>query len=280
MEKIEEKEIERISKQFTEKGFTEGFYGRGIQSDDIKAWLDEFVAKLPAQHQAEQIFPVIMFTYIEGAPPHYPYKACVFNLDYDQLGGLHVKSLHLIDHQAHGFTTNQLIDRPLAIADLPTKAALQAHPFELRTGMDAAHYHITPEQIQKFVRQIEEKGYTHGFTHLPKFEKADLITILTQHLKDPGHQQMISKAFPLTVGTITGQSEIKKMQTQVIFGINHDPHMGLNLTAVKIISKSMKAYSIDQNKQLVIKSTADLPSVKEVNKIAETLASPKKGFRL
>lgn len=274
--KINEKYLEMFTEQLTQKGYDGKFYAIHVEETDLRNCIDGFLDLQNGPGGSKYKFPMNLGTFADGARWDNKYTQCVFEVDYDQVGGLYIASMEAFQQSERG---GEVVGIKINVAgDIPSKAELLAMDFYAEKLRVRANERISKgfsrgpllnaEHLDHFIQVLNSKGYTGKFM-APDVSERELAHTMLAYLKARPAGIGIQNAFPVWIQTITQGSLMTDQRTICMMKVQYDPGKGFVPDQLRIIRfDARKGMSINEPEPILLKSINELPAAQKANSLA------------
>lgn len=274
--KIDEREIERLSRELTEKEYEGLFYGpQG--ATDFKTCIRDILNATNYQTPVADAFPIIVANYIEGDPNSKNYTVAIIKVEYDLIGGLTLDAKAAYRQRANVVDLLDASDALKSFADLPFKVEMMGlkyiPPTLINEEVDIQ------KQISKFQKQLADKGYD-GTFYSALGKVGDFKAVLWDYMTTKVADKPIEHLFPIWLGTYTHGKPLDKEQTVCKLRVQFDPQKGFDIDRL-LYSKGITATGemVNEN-ELKFSTIKKMPTKAEVNAKAKLTANNAKKKRM
>jgi len=269
---IDERHVENFSKQFVEKGYDGKFFALNVEETDLKRCMNAYLKFFSGTEGYKNAFPMTLCSYVDVNEhnPRSRYSLCVFGVDYDQVGGLHISSMKVYQLSDHKMKVAHMITQPCPVNAIPYKSELQHMAYLPERLFDKLPQLpvISAEHLDTFIRILDEKGYTGKFM-APDVPYNQLAHTMLAYLKERPVGIGNKNAFPVWLQTITQGSLITDQRTVCMMKVQYDPNKGFFPDQLRVIRfDTRKGVSINEVVPILLKSINDMPTAQKANALA------------
>jgi len=271
--RIDEREIDRLSKEVNQKEYTGLFYGPHGAAD-FKTCLQDYLASREEKIPVAELFPLRLVNFLEGGPDSKNQTVCVMKVEYDLVGGLDIYPITAYKQRADMVDILDANKQLKMFPDLPTRSEILAMEFSsptLQEQLKNLDGHLNVLQ-----QHLKEKEYDGQFFNA--YEKiTDVKTLLNEHVASHIKDGKIEQAFPIWIGANIAGNALDKERTLCKMKVQYNMREGFDINSIRYSKQQKENGRLVAEKEMKFSSIRELPTKSEINKkVDQAMKSIKK----
>lgn len=260
--RIDEREIDRLSKEVNQKEYTGLFYGPNGAAD-FKTCMQDYLASKDEKIPVADLFPIRLVKFLEGEPDSKNKTICIMKVEYDLIGGLSIHATSAYKQRADMVDILDAGKQLKMFPDLPSRSEVLALDYTVLTIQDQIKN--LDDHTTALRNELNAKGYDGPF--FSSYEKfPDVKTLLNDHVASRSKDEKIEQAFPVWIGTSTSGSVMDKERTLCKLRVQYNPQEGFDIDRIKYSLQQKENGRLVAEKEVKLSSIKELPSKSEINK--------------